>query len=891
VESAEIRSRWLSFFESENRQGLTHTVVPSASLIADDPNLLLVNAGMVPFKPYFLGEVTPPYKRATSVQKCVRTLDIDEVGKTTRHASFFQMCGNFSFGDYFKEGAISLAWELLTRPINDGGYGFPEERLWVTVYLDDDEAADIWHKKIGIPRERIQRRDMADNFWSMGVPGPCGPCSEIYYDRGPAYGAEGGPVADENRYLEVWNLVFMQNERGAGGGKDSYPILGELPAKSIDTGLGLERTAALLQGVENIYEIDTTMQILSKASSLAGVTYGKSQKSDISLRVVADHARTSAMLIGDGVTPGNEGRGYVLRRMMRRTIRNMRLLGVNDPIMSELTQAAIGAMGPQYPELISDQKRILSVSISEEESFLQTLKSGTQIFDLASTQLKAQKKSILPGDEVFKLHDTYGFPFDLTLEMAREEGLEVDEDGFKRLMNEQRDRAKADAKAKKSGHTDLSEYKKIADSKGASTFVGYTQIESEATINGILVDGLSVQSATSGSEVEIVLDRTPFYAEGGGQLADGGRITLASGAIVEIDDVQTPVNGLSVHRGRIISGEVTLGSKAQAEIDLERRNAISRAHTATHMVHKAFREILGETATQAGSENSPGRFRFDFPSTGAVPDSVLNEVESRVNTLLLNNLAVTAETMSQDAAKKIGAMALFGEKYGDQVRVVSVGDWARELCGGTHVSASGQLGVIKLLSESSVGAGVRRVEALVGVDAYKYLVREHLLLNSLTEIIKGARAEELPERISDLLTKIKEIEKELATVRSAQAMSQIGALAEQALTINGLSVIATALSDGIAADDLRKIALDLRSKSSNSVVILVSVVEGKAVLVAAVSDGAKAAGVKAGALVKIGSTVLGGGGGGKDDFAQGGGTNLGQVSVALTAITDAISGK
>jgi alanyl-tRNA synthetase len=801
------------------------------------------------------------------------------------------MCGNFSFGDYFKEGAISLAWELLTRPISDGGYGFPEERLWVTVYLDDDEAADIWHKKIGIPRERIQRRDMADNFWSMGVPGPCGPCSEIYYDRGPAYGAEGGPVADENRYLEVWNLVFMQNERGAGGGKDSYPILGELPAKSIDTGLGLERTAALLQGVENIYEIDTTMQILSKASSLAGVTYGKSQTSDISLRVVADHARTSAMLIGDGVTPGNEGRGYVLRRMMRRTIRNMRLLGVNDAIMSELTQAAIGAMGPQYPELISDQKRILSVSISEEESFLQTLKSGTQIFDLASTQLKAQKKSVLPGDEVFKLHDTYGFPFDLTLEMAREEGLEVDEEGFKRLMNEQRDRAKADAKAKKSGHTDLSEYKKIADSKGASTFIGYTQIESEATINGILVDGLSVQSATSGSEVEIVLDRTPFYAEGGGQLADGGRITLANGAIVEIDDVQTPVNGLSVHRGRVISGEVTLGSKAQAEIDLERRNAISRAHTATHMVHKAFREILGETATQAGSENSPGRFRFDFPSTGAVPDSVLNEVESRVNTLLLDNLAVTAETMSQDAAKKIGAMALFGEKYGDQVRVVSVGDWARELCGGTHVSASGQLGVIKLLSESSVGAGVRRVEALVGVDAYKYLAREHLLLNSLTEIIKGARAEELPERISDLLTKIKDIEKELAAVRSAQAMSQIGGLAEKALNVNGLSVIATALSDGIAADDLRKIALDLKSKSTNSVVVLVSVVEGKAVLVAAVSDGAKAAGVKAGALVKIGSTVLGGGGGGKDDFAQGGGTNLGQISVALTAITDALSGK
>ena len=891
MESAEIRSRWLRFFETENRQGLTHTVVPSASLIADDPNLLLVNAGMVPFKPYFLGEVTPPYKRATSVQKCVRTLDIDEVGKTTRHASFFQMCGNFSFGDYFKEGAISLAWELLTRPISDGGYGFPEERLWVTVYLDDDEAADIWHKKIGIPRERIQRRDMTDNFWSMGVPGPCGPCSEIYYDRGPEYGVEGGPVADENRYMEVWNLVFMQNERGAGGGKDSYPILGELPAKSIDTGLGLERTAALLQGVENIYEIDTTMQILTKASSLAGVAYGKSQNTDVSLRVVADHARTSAMLIGDGVTPGNEGRGYVLRRMMRRTIRNMRLMGVNDPIMSELTIAAIGAMGPQYPELIADKKRILAVSVAEEESFLQTLKSGTQIFDMASTQLKASKKNLLPGAEVFKLHDTYGFPFDLTLEMAREEGLEVDEDGFRRLMNEQRDRAKADSKAKKSGHTDLSEYKKIADAKGASTFVGYTHNEVDSVINGILVDGISVASAISGQDVEIVLDRTPFYAEGGGQLADGGRITLANGAVVEIEDVQTPVTGLSVHRGRIISGEVSTGSQALAAIDLERRNAISRAHTATHMVHKAFREILGETATQAGSENSPGRFRFDFPSTGAVSDLVLNEVESRVNTLLLDNLAVTAETMTQDAAKKIGAMALFGEKYGDQVRVVSVGDWARELCGGTHVERSGQLGLIKLLSESSVGAGVRRVEALVGVDAYTFLAREHILLNSLTEIIKGARTEELPERISDLLVKIKDIERELAAVRSTQAMGQIGALADSAQIIHGTSVVTAVLPDGITGDDLRKIALDLKARAVQSVVALISANEGKPVLVVAVSDAAKATGLKAGALVKIGSTILGGGGGGKDDFAQGGGTDSSQSQNALQAIVDSLSGK
>ena len=891
MESAEIRARWLRFFESGNSQGLTHTVVPSASLIADDPNLLLVNAGMVPFKPFFLGEVTPPYKRATSVQKCVRTLDIDEVGKTTRHASFFQMCGNFSFGDYFKEGAIALAWELLTKPVADGGYGFPEERLWVTVYLDDDEAADIWHKKIGVPLERIQRRDMADNFWSMGVPGPCGPCSEIYYDRGPAYGSDGGPIADENRYLEVWNLVFMQNERGAGGGKEGYPILGELPAKSIDTGLGLERMAALLQGVENIYEIDTTMQILSKASQLSGVKYGKNEKSDISLRVIADHARTAAMLIGDGVTPGNEGRGYVLRRMMRRTIRNMRLLGTNDPSMATLTEAAIGAMGPQYPELIADSARILSVSASEEESFLQTLKSGTAIFDLAASAVKATKSTRMSGDDVFKLHDTYGFPFDLTLEMAREVGLEVDESGFTRLMKEQRDRAKADSRAKKSGHTDLSEYKKIADASGATEFVGYTQVETESRVNAILVDGVGTKSAKAGDDVEIILDRTPFYAEGGGQLADGGTITLSDGTVVEIDDVQTPVPGVSIHRGRVLSGAIEVGQTSVALIDQERRNAISRAHTATHMVHKAFREILGETATQAGSENSPGRFRFDFPATGALSDGVLDDVEARVNALLLDDLAITAEVMSQDEAKKIGAMALFGEKYGDRVRVVSVGDWARELCGGTHVGRSGQLGIVKLLSESSIGAGVRRVEALVGADAYQFLAREHVLLNSLTQIIKGARVEELPARINDLVSKMRDIEKELSTLRTASAMESASSLISTAKVVAGTTVVVGSLADGIAADNLRLIALDLRARNKNTVVALTSVVEEKIVLVVAVSDDARQSGVKAGALVKLGSAILGGGGGGKDDFAQGGGSDRSKIPAALEAIELAIAGK
>jgi len=881
VNSAEIRSRWLKFFESGNSQGLKHTVVPSASLIADDPNLLLVNAGMVPFKPFFLGEVKPPYERATSVQKCVRTLDIEEVGKTTRHASFFQMCGNFSFGNYFKEGAISLAWELLTKPISDGGYGFAESKLWVTVFQNDDEAADIWHKKVGVPKDRIQRRGMEDNFWSMGVPGPCGPCSEIYFDRGPEYGRDGGPVADEDRYLEIWNLVFMQNVRGAGTGKDDYPILGELPAKNIDTGLGLERTAALLQGVDNIYEIDTTMQILSKASELTGVKYGANEKSDVALRVIADHARTTMMLIGDGVLPGNEGRGYVLRRMMRRTIRNMRILGAGDPTSKELVGAAIGAMGAQYPELIENAERITAVTVNEEDSFLQTLKSGTALFDTAASQAKKAKAPALSGDTVFKLHDTFGFPFDLTLEMAGEKGLVVDEDGFRKLMKEQKDRAKADARTKKTGHTDVSEYRKILDTTGATKFLGYSEMSSEAILKAIMVDGKNVAEADTNTEVEIILDRTPFYAEGGGQLPDGGRITLANGAVIEIDDVQSPVPGLFVHRGEIVSGHAKVSEKVLATIGRERRLAISRAHTATHMVHKAFREALGESATQAGSENSPGRFRFDFPATGAVSQATLSEVESRVNTLLLDDLEVTARTMTQPEAKAMGAMALFGEKYGDQVRVVSVGDWAHELCGGTHVLRSGELGIVKLLSEASIGAGVRRVEALVGVDAYSFLAREHLLLNSLTDLIKGAKTQELPERISDLLDKLRVAEKDLAGFKTAKALESALAALSKKISVGSLEVLAVELDAGINGDDLRVLALDLRNRIKNGVVILISRGTERATLVVAASPEAIKGGVKAGELVKAGSIILGGGGGGKDDFAQGGGAAQDKSATAL----------
>ena len=893
MNSAEIRSRWLRFFEKENSLGLTHTVVPSASLIADDPNLLLVNAGMVPFKPLFLGEVTPPYPRATSVQKCVRTLDIDEVGKTTRHASFFQMCGNFSFGDYFKEGAIQLAWELLTKPISDGGFGFPEERMWVTVYLDDDEAIDIWNKKVGVPLDRIQRRGMADNFWSMGVPGPCGPCSEIYYDRGKEYGRDGGPIADEDRYLEVWNLVFMQNLRGDGPGKEGYPILGELPAKNIDTGMGLERTAALLQGVDNIYEIDTTRVILNRAESLSKAKYGKSQQSDISLRVIADHARTATMLIGDGVVPGNEGRGYVLRRMMRRTIRNMRLLGAPDHNMKELIDASIMAMSPQYPELESDRERITKIAIAEEDTFLQTLRSGTQIFDLSSETVKAKGGKTISGDDVFKLHDTYGFPFDLTLEMAAEQGLTIDAEGFNRLMKEQRNRAKADAKAKKTGHTDLTEYRSILDANSATSFTGYSELASEAKVVGIVVDGRAVSEiggAESGERVEVVLDRTPFYAEGGGQLPDGGVITTSDGSIIEIDDVQTPVPGLYVHRGWLRSGSLNKGLTVHAAVDIQRRAGISRAHTATHMVHKAFREIIGETATQAGSENAPGRFRFDFPSTGAVSQQIISEVEHRVNALLLEDLEVTAVEMSQNEAKKIGAMALFGEKYGDRVRVVSVGDWARELCGGTHVARSGQLGVVKILSESSIGAGIRRIEALVGVDAYDFLAREHLILNSLTSLIKGTRVEELPERISAMLGRMKELEKELTAVRMKRFIADNEALSKRFQKLGKTNFLAHEYGESLGGEDLRTLALDLRNRMKDCVVVLVSKSDGKVNLVATVDDLAQKNGYSANVLAKSASSILGGGGGGKNDFAQGGGIHEGKISEALEAIRGIVRG-
>ncbi|MFD7227395.1 alanine--tRNA ligase [Streptomyces sp. NPDC059881] len=881
MESAEIRRRWLSFFEERG-----HTVVPSASLIADDPTLLLVNAGMVPFKPYFLGETKPPAPRATSVQKCVRTPDIEEVGKTTRHGTFFQMCGNFSFGDYFKEGAIKYAWELLTGSVADGGYGLEPEKLWITVYLDDDEAERIWREVVGVPAERIQRLGKKDNFWSMGVPGPCGPCSEINYDRGPAFGVEGGPAVNDERYVEIWNLVFMQYERGEGTSKEDFEIVGDLPSRNIDTGLGLERLAMILQGVQNMYETDTLRVVIDKATELTGVRYGENHDSDVSLRVVADHLRTSVMLIGDGVTPGNEGRGYVLRRIMRRAIRNMRLLGATDPVVAALVDVVIKTMGQQYPELETDRKRIESVALAEEVRFLKTLNAGTNVLDGAVTEARSAGSKVLSGDKAFLLHDTWGFPIDLTLEMAAEQGLTVDEDGFRRLMKEQRERAKADARAKKTGHADLSAYREVADTSGSTEFTGYGHTEGESTIVGLLVDGVPSPAASEGDEVEVVLDRTPFYAEGGGQLADQGRIKLDTGAVIEVRDVQQPVPGVSVHKGSVQVGEVTVGASAYTAIDVTRRRAIARAHSATHLTHQALRDALGPTAAQAGSENSPGRFRFDFGSPAAVPGTVLTDVEQKINEVLARELDVQAEVMSIDEAKKQGAIAEFGEKYGERVRVVTIGDFSKELCGGTHVHNTAQLGLVKLLGESSIGSGVRRIEALVGVDAYNFLAKEHTVVAQLQELVKG-RSEELPEKIAAMLGKLKDAEKEIEKFRAEKVLQAAAGLVESAKDVRGIALVTGQVPDGTSADDLRKLVLDVRGRIPGdrpAVVALFTTANGRPLTVIATNEAARGRGLKAGELVRTAAKTLGGGGGGKPDVAQGGGQNPAAIGDAIDAV-------
>lgn len=889
--SQEISKRWIDFFASRG-----HTVVPSASLISNEPGAMFTIAGMVPFIPYFLGRETPPFSRATSVQKCIRTLDIEEVGKTARHGTFFQMAGNFSFGDYFKEKAIPFAYELLTTPQDQGGFGLDPERLWVTIYEGDDEAFEIWTKTVGFPAERIQRMGMKENYWSTGQPGPAGPDSEIFYDRGPAYGKDGGPAVDDDRYIEIWNLVFMQYQRGEGIGKDDFEILGELPKKNIDTGLGVERLAMLLQGVENFYETDQVRPVLDAASKLSGKKYHGSEspedegyEDDVRMRVVADHIRSSLMLIADGVTPSNEGRGYILRRLMRRAIRAMRLLGVTEPCLPVLFPASCEAMKGAFPYVGDDFERISRIAYAEEKAFLHTIETGTERLEEAVAAAKKDGSNSVSGAEAFALHDTYGFPIDLTLEMAAEAGVKVDEKAFRELMAEQRHRAQADAKAKKGAFADLSELRKLVDERG-SIFTGYTELRTETKLRAILVDGVSVPAAKAGDKIEVVLDETPFYAEAGGQAADTGVIT-GNGFIIDVQDVQQPVKGLSVHRAVVREGEVHVGADVVAQVDVQRRRDGEKAHSGTHIIHAALHEVLGNEATQRGSFNKEGYLRFDFAWNEGLSESAKREVEEVANLAIRDNHEVITREMPLAEAKALGAMSLFGEKYGDVVRVVEIGgEFSRELCGGTHVGSSAEIGSLTLLTEGSVGSGNRRVEALVGLDSFNHLAAERTLVNQLTGLMKVQSSADLPEKLNQTLAKLKAAEKELAQLRREKLQAEAGKLLENAQTIGSVRVLAHDAGE-LDANGVRELALDLRSRfgSEAAVVAVVGVANGRPVILVATNEGAREAGVKAGALVRVAAGVLGGGGGGKDDVAQGGGQDASKIGAALDAVRDAIA--
>jgi alanyl-tRNA synthetase len=884
MQTAEIRRRFLEHFEKRG-----HTVVPSASLVSPDPSLLFTVAGMVPFIPYLTGREPAPFPRATSVQKCVRTLDIEEVGKTTRHGTFFQMNGNFSFGDYFKAEAIQFAWELVTGRVEDGGLGLDPERIWPTVYLDDDEAFDAWRSYV--PAERIQRRGKDDNYWSTGAAGPAGPCSEIHYDRGPEFGPGGGPEADPtgDRYLEIWNLVFMQYERGPGEGKE-FPILGELPKKNIDTGMGLERVAFLLQGVDNMYEIDEVAPVLHRAAELAGIRYGADQQSDVRLRVVADHVRSGLMLIGDGVTPGNEGGGYILRRLLRRAVRSMKLLGVEDAALPELLPVSRDAMSGSYPELATDFARISGIAYAEEEAFRRTLTAGTALFDTAVGQAKAAGTPALSGAQAFSLHDTYGFPIDVTLEMAAEQGVSVDEEGFRALMKEQRERARADARAKRTGSVDVLAYRRLLAEFGPTDWRAYDALHTDSRVLGVVADeGDDAEPVVgAGGITRVVLDRTPFYAESGGQVADAGELTWDGGR-AEVIDVQRPVKGLVAHQVRVLTGELRAGTELTAQVDREWRLSACQAHSGTHVLHAALRQVLGPQALQSGSYNRPGYLRLDFAWQGALTAQQRIDVEDVANAAVRADHGVRALYMTLPEAREFGALALFGETYGEQVRVVEIGgEWSRELCGGTHVRGSAQIGTLALTGESSVGSGARRVEAAVGLEGFRYLARERDLVRQLADLLKTP-TDGIVDRVNGMLGRLRDADKELADLRAQQTLAAAGDLAASARDLGGVAVV-TGAPAGLSGGDLRGLALDVRGRLGErpGAVVLASAADGKVALIAAVNPAAQQRGLSANDLLKAAAGPVGGRGGGKPDVAQGGGTDAAGIPAALAAVEQAI---
>ena len=868
----ELREMFLSYFESKD-----HLRLPSFSLVPqNDKSILLINAGMTPMKPWFKGEEEPPRRRVCTCQKCIRTGDIDNVGHTARHGTYFEMLGNFSFGDYFKHEAIAWSWEFLTKVV-----GLEEDRLYPSVYLDDDEAFDIWNKEIGIPKEKIFRFGKADNFWEHGS-GPCGPCSEIYYDRGEKFGC-GKPDCtvgcDCDRYIEIWNNVFSQFDND---GHNNYT---ELKQKNIDTGMGLERLAVVCQDVNSLFDVDTVMNITNKVSQLTGAFYGQSEKRDVSLRVITDHIRAATFMICDGILPSNEGRGYVLRRLLRRAARHGKLLGVNDPFLYQVVDTVIHENECQYADLREKQTYIPKVIRTEEESFARTIDGGMRIFSEMLTEHQAKGETVFSGADAFKLYDTFGFPIDLTAEMAADEGLTVDEEAFRKLMQEQKERAREARKALGDlGWAGVEFGKEVPSTE----FVGYDLTACNATVVALVCDDELCGQMEAGSDGIVVLDKTPFYAEMGGQVGDHGVIT-AKGMTFTVTDVQKNKGGKFMHYGHVAEGVVKVGDTVQPAIDVQRRKAICRAHSTTHLLDAALKKVLGDHVHQAGSLVEPDRLRFDFTHFEAITPEQVHQIEWLVNDAILEGYPVVTEVLPIEEAKKKGAVAMFGEKYGETVRVVEMGEFSMELCGGTHLDNTAKAGPFRIKSESSVASGVRRMEATTGRLSLEGMEKSRVILSKAAQFFKAAPSE-LLERLEQQAGEMKQLRQALEKFKSEASLGEAKQFLAAAKTVKGLHVL-TGTRHGLDANAMRKMGDFLRDKDPAVVGVLASIAEDKITFLAVCGKTAVEKGVKAGDLVKLVSGICGGKGGGKPDSAMGGGSDLLKVDDALAAVDDFVSEK
>lgn len=869
----EIRSKFLKFFESKD-----HYLKESASLVPqNDKSLLLINSGMAPLKNYFAGVEVPPSVRMTTCQKCIRTGDIENVGKTARHGTFFEMLGNFSFGDYFKEQSISWGWEFVTQHLN-----IPEEKVWVTVYEEDDEAFGIWENQIKIPKERIVRLGKDDNFWEIGI-GPCGPCSELYFDRGEEYGCDNPdckPGCDCDRYLEFWNHVFTQFNR------DEEGNYGQLEHKNIDTGMGLERMACIMQGVDTIFDVDTIKHILNTVEKMANVEYGKGGKTDVSIRIITDHIRAVSFLVADGVLPSNEGRGYVLRRLLRRAARHGKLLGIKENFLYKLVDEVIKVSGEAYPELVEKESYIKKVIRIEEEKFNETIEQGMEILASYIADLKKNGETTLSGENAFKLYDTYGFPIDLTQEILEEEHLSIDEEAFNEEMNKQRERARS-ARGNMDGESWKEDPLSKLDSSVASTFEGYFELENSGIIKAIVKDNELVDSAVAGDKVIVVLDKTTFYPEGGGQAGDAGLLVNKNeDIVVEVIDTKKGANNTIKHIGIVKSGMINTGEKLSTIVDKEIRMASARNHSATHLLHKALKEVLGEHVNQAGSFVTSERLRFDVTHFEAITKEELKVIEEKVNDVILESLNITCENMSINDAKNKGAMALFGEKYGDEVRVVSMGDYSIELCGGTHLTNTSQIGMFKILSEGGVAAGVRRIEAITGRAVYNYLKEKEEIISNVCSNLK-TKEDSLSQKVTSLIEENKSLSKELHDMKTKMSLQAVDSVLDSKLDVNGVNLVTTKF-EGMDMNTLKEVADNLRDKLVSGVVVLANTTDDKLNLVATATKDAVDKGVHCGNIVKSIAQIAGGKGGGRPNMAQAGAPDVSKVDEALNHASEVL---